>query len=222
MREWLRLQKTAPHPNSPAGRNLDWSSLGVPDPNSPAGLNFDYMSSLGIPHPHSHAGRTEHYALATAARGPMDQITANLVRAQDAALHNPAYQPKERTHCNQATWDVAKSAGAPMGPLTDRDGKALPADIMRANLARPDSGYTEVPAAEAQRLANHGLLVIVTGPGHVATVRPDTVGGESIPGTGPALANVARPNHLVRLSRAFKRSAFPEVRFYTPNPRAAR
>jgi hypothetical protein len=45
-----------PHPNSPAGRIFDWSSLGVPHPNSPAGRIFDW-SSLGEPHPDSPAGR---------------------------------------------------------------------------------------------------------------------------------------------------------------------
>lgn len=43
-----------PHPNSPAGKHFDWSSLGVPHPDSPAGRHFDW-SSLGVPHPNSPA-----------------------------------------------------------------------------------------------------------------------------------------------------------------------
>jgi hypothetical protein len=46
-----------PHPDSPAGRSFDWSSLGVPHPNSHAGRTFDYWSALGVPHPTSPAGR---------------------------------------------------------------------------------------------------------------------------------------------------------------------
>jgi hypothetical protein len=47
-----------PHPDSPAGRNFDYSALDVPHPNSPAGRNFDYSSSLGVAHPNSPAGRS--------------------------------------------------------------------------------------------------------------------------------------------------------------------
>jgi hypothetical protein len=50
-----------PHPNSPAGRHIDWASAGVPNPHSPAGKIFDYWSTLGVPHPDSPAGRTFDY-----------------------------------------------------------------------------------------------------------------------------------------------------------------
>jgi hypothetical protein len=52
-----RTPLDVPHPNSPAGRSFDWSSLGVPHPNSPAGRSFDYWASLGMPHPNSPAER---------------------------------------------------------------------------------------------------------------------------------------------------------------------
>ena len=60
MSDWPKRRRTpsdVPHPNSPAGRNFDYSALGVPHPNSPAGRSFDYSSSLGVPHPNSPAGR---------------------------------------------------------------------------------------------------------------------------------------------------------------------
>ena len=53
-----RTPVDVPHPNSPAGRNFNWSSLGVPHPNSPAGRNFDCVAALGILHPNSPGGRT--------------------------------------------------------------------------------------------------------------------------------------------------------------------
>jgi hypothetical protein len=52
---WQTDLAGAPHPNSPAGRFYDWSSLGVPHPASPAGRNFDW-SLFGVPHPLSPAG----------------------------------------------------------------------------------------------------------------------------------------------------------------------
>ena len=60
MNDWPRRRRTTldiPHPDSPAGRSFDWSSVGAPHPSSPAGRNFDYWSPLGIPHPNSPAGR---------------------------------------------------------------------------------------------------------------------------------------------------------------------
>jgi RHS repeat-associated protein len=143
--------------------------------------------------------------------------TDKLVNAQNAAMSNATYQPGATTHCSQATCGVAKATGAPMGPLTDAQGNPLRADQIRANLANPHSGYRPVSAAEAQQLANQGKLVIVAGPGHVSTVRPDNVPGENVPGKGPVVANVGTNNGVMRLNYVFTKSALPEVRFYTPN-----
>jgi hypothetical protein len=144
--------------------------------------------------------------------------SSGLVNAQNAAINNPAYQPGVggSTHCNQATCSVARAMGAPMGALTDAHGNDLRANQIGANLAGANSGYHQVSAAEAQQLANQGILVIVAGPGHVSTVRPDNI-GESAPGRGPAIANVGRDNGVLRLSLVFTKSAMPQVRFYTPN-----
>jgi hypothetical protein len=51
-----RIPETVPHPDSAAGRNFDWSSLGLPHPDTPAGRNFDW-ASVGVPHPYSSDGR---------------------------------------------------------------------------------------------------------------------------------------------------------------------
>ena len=110
---------------------------------------------------------------------------------------------------------VAKSMGVPMGPLTDVHGNALGPDQMGKNLAKPGSGYHEVSADAAQELANQGVFVMVVGPGHVASVRPDT--GEKITGSGPIIANVGANNGVLRLNYVFTTSALPSVKFYTPD-----
>ena len=110
---------------------------------------------------------------------------------------------------------MARATGAPMGPLTDAQGHPLMANQISANLAKSGSGYRTVSADEAQQLATNGALVIVTGPGHVATVRPDI--GQIVAGRGPIIANVGKINGVMRLSRVFKKSAMPDVKFYTPN-----
>jgi hypothetical protein len=102
-----------------------------------------------------------------------------------------------------------------MGPLTDAQGRPLGANQIRANLAKSGSGYHGVSAAEAQQLANQGRLVIVAGPDHVATVRPDA--GQKLPGSGPIIANVGKSNGVMRLSYVFTKNAMPQVKFYTPN-----
>jgi hypothetical protein len=140
-----------------------------------------------------------------------------LTNAQDAAMKNKNFQPGAggATHCNQATCSVARAVGAPMGPLTDAHGTPLLANQIGANLAKSGSGYHQVSADEAQKLANQGKLVVVAGPGHVATVRPDT--GQKVPGRGPIIANVGRNNGVMRLNYVFGKSALPDVKFYTPN-----
>lgn len=58
--DWLKKQQLAnsclPHPDSPAGSDFDWQSIGLPHPNSPVGRYFDW-SSIELPHPDSHVGR---------------------------------------------------------------------------------------------------------------------------------------------------------------------
>jgi hypothetical protein len=62
------------------------------------------------------------------------------------------------------------------------------------------SGYREVSPAEAQRLANQGVLVVAVQPhfghGHVATVRP---GGS---GSNPLINNIGKRVNIVPASRA--------------------
>lgn len=92
--------------------------------------------------------------------------------------------------------------GAPLGPLSNdnpqaRGTPAATANEMANNLAHSDQ-YHPVSGAEAQQLANHGVLVIGVQPhaghGHVATVRPDSL-NETVHnsgGRGPLMNNVGR------------------------------
>jgi hypothetical protein len=64
-------------------------------------------------------------------------------------------------------------------------------------------------------LAGKGIVVFVTGPGHIATVAADQ--NQNLPGRGPIIANVGYKNGDMRLDYVFPKSDMPEVRFYTPN-----
>lgn len=124
--------------------------------------------------------------------------------AQDALVQKPHGEGREL---------VAPPMGAPMGALTNpRNGQPALANQIAANLARHGSGYRQVSPAEAQRLANQGVLVIAVQPhaghGHVATVRP---GGS---GNNPLINNIGAHVNVVPASRAFYRN--PPVRYYTP------
>ena len=100
--------------------------------------------------------------------------------------------------------------------LEDDGGYALLANVMRANMAKAGSGYTAVSADQAQALANKGELVIVAGPGHVATVRPDIDPSKTYPGRGPLIANVGANNGIMRLNYVFTKDMMPQVKFYVP------
>jgi len=150
-----------------------------------------------------------------------------LREAQDQAMTNPGFQqvPPERgpTHCNQATVFVARAVGAPLDPLVDSQGHALPANQMAANLAASPQ-YRAVSEGEAQALANQGRFVIAAwnnpkgAHGHVATVRPEIQGDRLLKpgGTGALLANVgpSRLTGVLRRNWAFPKGA--DVRYYTP------
>jgi len=155
----------------------------------------------------------------TPATPPVSSAVDDLIKAQNTAISNPDYGPGVggTTHCNQATCDVAKEMGAPMTPFLDAGGKDLSSTQIGKNLAKPDSGYRPVTAEEAQRLADQGKLVVVTGPGHVATVRPDNVPGQTLPpGSGPVIANVGSTNGTLRLNYVFKSDDRKKVQYYTP------
>ena len=140
-----------------------------------------------------------------------------LSNAQNAAMKNPKFAPGYggHTHCNQGACSIARAMHAPMGPLTNANGTPLGADQVRVNLAKPGSGYHMVSPANATQLAPHGVLVFVTGPGHVATVAADQ--NQKLPGRGPIISNVGYRNGDMRLDYVFPKSDMPEVRFYTPN-----
>jgi len=147
---------------------------------------------------------------------PPEQCRQMLVGAQDAAIEQ--YQPTATTtYCNQATHSVAEAMNVPLGPLSDANGNAVLANTMAKRMAATGSGYKEVSAEVAQELADQGEFVIVTGPGHVATVRPNNVAGENPTGRGPVIANVGRTNGVLRLNYVFRAGDRPEVRYFTPD-----
>jgi hypothetical protein len=148
-----------------------------------------------------------------------DAVTA-LVKAQDKAISNPDFGPGVggSTHCNQATCEVAKELGAPMTPFTNSDGTSAKSTQINENLAKPGSGYKPVSEAQAVKLAREGKLVIVAAPGHVATVRPDNIPGQTRPpGSGPVIANVGRTNGILSLNYVFKPNERKKVQYYTPD-----
>lgn len=120
--------------------------------------------------------------------------------------------------------------GAPLGALSNdnpqaRGTPAATANEMASNLAHSDQ-YHPVSPADAQRLANQGVLVIAVQPhaghGHVATVRPDTLNEavHNAGGRGPLINNVGRTVGIFSAqgppgNRAFLNS--PEPVYYTPN-----
>jgi hypothetical protein len=148
-----------------------------------------------------------------------------LREAQDQAMTNPALQQDKagHTHCNEATVFVARAVGAPLAPLVDSQGHALPANQMAANLAASPQ-YRAVSEGEAQALANQGRFVIAAwnnpkgAHGHVATVRPEIQGDRFRQGgrSGPWIANVGRSGRtgVFRRSAVFPKGA--DVRYYTP------
>lgn len=140
---------------------------------------------------------------------------AHLTTVQQAAIVNPAFQPtRTQTHCNQAVLAETSAMGGDTRPLVDRQGHALHAAAMGANLARAGSGYHEIDAVEAQRLADHGVTVLLTGPDHVAEVAPDDIPGQTAPGHGPVIGNVGRTNAVERLSFVLTPADQVKVRYF--------
>lgn len=154
----------------------------------------------------------------TSAQSGTGADKTKLIAAQNAAISNPAFQPRGGvTYCNMATMSVAKAMGAPMEPLKGN------ANQQSTNL-KTSTLYKVVPVGEAQSLADQGYLVIAawinptpSGHGHMNTVRPAGVPGDTITGnSGPIVANVGSKNGVGRQSTFFPKSAFPSIVYYTP------
>jgi|SRR6185437_214531 len=136
-----------------------------------------------------------------------------LVAAQDAARSSGGAS---------ATADIAKAVGAPTAPLTNAAGGALTANDAAAKIAASGSGYKEVDADQAQKLANDGTLVIAAwsnpnGGGHLATVRPSGVQGDQAheSSRGPLLNNIGAPDTgIMGANWVFRKDA--QVHYYTP------
>ncbi|MBV9154718.1 MAG: hypothetical protein JO097_00515 [Acidobacteriaceae bacterium] len=85
-----------PHPESPAGSNFDWQSIGVPHPDSPAGQFFEW-SSIGLPHPYSPAGKNYLYAGITAGAPSKTQTDPEIEALHlSAVAKKAAYELKKK------------------------------------------------------------------------------------------------------------------------------
>jgi RHS repeat-associated protein len=152
--------------------------------------------------------------------------TYPLTQAQDTTRKDPSVQPigpPGPTFCNIATCKIAKATGAPLDPLTDKNGNPNLANTDNKTLPN-SSQYHEVTPEDAQNLANKGVTVIAVqgsaGPhGHITTVRPDNTyfspyevraGGE-----GPVINNIGRHVEVDRAFQAFAKDR--PVRYYAPN-----
>jgi RHS repeat-associated protein len=151
--------------------------------------------------------------------------TYPLTQAQDQTRKDPAVQPIPggSTFCNIATCKIARATGAPLDPLTDKNGTPNLANTDNKTLPN-SSKYHEVTPEEAQQLANTGVTVIAvqgsSGPhGHITTVRPDNTyfsPYEVRPGgQGPVINNIGRHVEVDRASQAFAKDR--PVRYYAPN-----
>ena len=145
---------------------------------------------------------------------------SKLVAAQDAARSNTDFQARHFL----ATTAIAKAVGAPLGPLTDAQGNALPANQAADKLAA-DAGnkgsYREVTPDEAQKLANQGTLVIVAwsnpaGAGHLATVRAEGISGDQVHAASrePLINNVGVDVGIEGVNWVFRKDA--TIHYYTP------
>lgn len=157
-------------------------------------------------------------AMAGALWGQASSAKEKLVAAQDAARANQEFQ----AHHYLATAAIAKAVGAPLAPLTDAAGDALPANAAAAKLAATGSGYKEVQPDDAQKLADGGTLVIVawanaSGAGHLATVRPSGISGDEVHvGSRPPLINnVGVDIGVEGANWVFRKGT--EVHYYTPS-----
>ena len=143
-----------------------------------------------------------------------------LIDAQDAARTNPAFKPERNTFCNHATCFIAERTNAPMGPLTDSNGRPVLANQQARNLSKSNA-YREVTRDEAQMIANQGGLVIAAyenpgGSGHTATVRPTGVAGDNPPtgGRGPLINDIGINIRVQNENFVFPRGS--SVHYYTP------
>ncbi len=162
-----------------------------------------------------HAVGTRFFELLASSTPSVDQDLKELIAAQDAARANPAFQPSGGvTHCNQATLAVAKAVEAPTDGLA-----GLLANKFAAVLAS-SKDYKSVTAADAQALANQGILVIgawqnPAGTGHVVTIRPAGVKGDQpVQGRGPLMNNIGATVGVQYENWVFPKNAM--VKYYTP------
>lgn len=148
------------------------------------------------------------------------RMAAALIAAQNEArkLHGPD-RKRGQTYCNEAACYIARKMHAPLGPLEDAQGHPYLANRMAENLAESPA-YRDLTPAQAQQLANQGRFVAgawynPAGHGHVVTVRPEGLPGDSPAGhSGPLLNEIGENDQVARQSMAFKPA--DQVHYYAP------
>lgn len=150
---------------------------------------------------------------------------ANLIRVEDEARAKKEFQPERPvdgkggstliTHCSENAFYVGKALGFPWFLLGDLSGNFV-ANVQIRNFeeAAQVGVVRQVTPAEAQTLADGGILVFATQPGalgenaqeahgHIAPVRPDCLPEEVMGESGPVLSNVGKDVGVFRESKAF-------------------
>ena len=133
-----------------------------------------------------------------------------LKAACDAAIANPAYQPKKtewgtlETHCNQAVVEIAGKMGVGL-PLVCAD-ELCDLFAQKWELVSPEN---------AVQIALFGGVCVAgrkfTGHGHVAVVYPAQMQfSATYQKAVPVLANVGKENRVMRVSEAFREAEAPD------------
>jgi RHS repeat-associated protein len=124
-----------------------------------------------------------------------------LATAQANARQNPAFQPSgtpgkpdRRTHCNQASCQIATDVGADTEPLVDQNGRPNLANTDATTLAN-SGAYRAATPEEAQQAANQGVIAFGVKPadphGHILTAEPELMPGlQDVGSNGPLVNNI--------------------------------
>lgn len=136
-----------------------------------------------------------------------------LAKAQDTVWNDPRWKAdtwpdgKPRTHCNQASLEVANAVGChTFDPAPGRD--PYSADELFHFFQRETSGFLEEALDNAQELANKGSLVYAIAPswllqeghGHIASITPGAaVDSEFMKKKVPVCLNISDVAHSARL-----------------------
>jgi hypothetical protein len=197
-----RAQQLALEPEMCFTQDRSKYSLQIPKLNFP-GLNPELGASTTTAQPQPASDPANLLTLIAAQNEVMKD--AKLMPAEIEVTDDKGNKTKSTTtHCSEATFAVAKKTGVAWDGIlgTERDGNFV-ANKMIDGLEKAvkDGTYKVVEPDEARTLANQGVTVFATqakpgGHGHIATVRPEGVKGDTpdSPFTKPLLANVGASN----------------------------